>query len=71
MAFSVNANGHVENARVLDANPKGIFEDNVLAAVSDWLYDPADLGGKKVKVQLKHKIYMYWKDYPNNIMQLK
>ena len=71
VAFSVNASGHVENVRVLDANPKGIFEDNVVAAVADWLYDPANFGGKKVKVQLTQKIQLYWKDYPNNITQLK
>lgn len=71
VVFSINPSGHVENVRVLDANPKGIFEENVIAAVSDWLYDPADLGGKKVKVQLTQKIHLFWKDYPNNIKQLK
>jgi outer membrane biosynthesis protein TonB len=61
----------VDNVRVLDASPKGVFEDNVVAAVSDWLYDPADIGGKKVKVQLTQKVFMKWKDYPNNLVQLK
>ena len=71
VAFSILPTGHVDNVRVLDASPKGVFEDNVVAAVSDWLYDPADIGGKKVKVQLTQKVFMKWKDYPNNLVQLK
>jgi protein TonB len=71
VAFTVNALGNVENVRVLDANPKGVFEENVIASVKHWVYSPADFGGKKVKVQLTQKIELFWKDYPNNNKQLK
>ena len=71
VAFSVNAQGLVENIRVLDAHPKGVFEENVIASVKHWVYSPADIGGKKVKVQLTQRIELFWKDYPNNNKQLK
>lgn len=71
VAFSVNTLGDVENVRVLDANPKGVFEENVIASVKHWVYSPADIGGKKVKVQLTQKIELFWKDYPNNNKQLR
>lgn len=71
VAFTINSFGNVENIRVLDANPKGVFEENVIASVKHWVYSPADFGGKKVKVQLTQKIELFWKDYPNNNQQLK
>lgn len=71
VTFTVNLRGKVENVRVLDSQPPGLFDANVVAAVSDWIYDPADLQGKKAKVQLTQRIQLYWKDYPNNHQQLK
>lgn len=71
VTFTVNTSGKVENVQVLDSQPKGVFDEKVIAAVSDWIYDPADMKGRKVKVQLTQRIEMHWKDYPNNNQQLK
>ncbi len=71
VTFSVNTRGKVENVRVLDSQPPGLFDANVVAAVSDWIYDPADIQGRKVKVQLTQRIEMHWKDYPHNNQQLR
>lgn len=71
VTFVVNLQGKVENVRVLDSQPAGLFDANVVAAVSDWIYDPTDLKARKAKVQLTQRIQMYWKDYPNNNQQLR
>jgi periplasmic protein TonB len=71
VAFTVNTKGFVENVRVLDAQPRGVFEENVIASVKNWVYSPADFGGKKVKAQLTQKIELFYKDYPNNNKQLQ
>jgi len=71
VAFTVNAKGFVENVRVLDAQPRGVFEENVIASVQHWVYSPADFGGKAVKAQLTQKIELFYKDYPNNNRQLQ
>lgn len=71
VAFTVNAKGFVENVRVLDAQPRGVFEENVIASVKHWVYSPADFGGKKVKAQLTQKIELFYKDYPYNNKQLQ
>lgn len=71
VAFTVNAKGFVENVRVLDAQPRGVFEENVIASVKHWVYSPADFGGKKVKAQLTQRIELFYKDYPNNNKQLQ
>lgn len=71
VTFTVNMQGKVENVRVLDSQPAGLFDANVVAAVSDWIYDPEDLKARKAKVQLTQRIAMFWKDYPNNNQQLR
>lgn len=71
VTFTVNMKGKVENVRVLDSQPAGLFDANVVAAVSDWIYDPEDLKARKAKVQLTQRIEMHWKDYPNNNHQLR
>ena len=71
VAFTVNAKGFVENVRVLDAQPRGVFEENVIESVKHWVYSPADFGGKAVKAQLTQKIELFYKDYPNNNKQLQ
>jgi TonB family protein len=71
VAFTVNTKGEVENVRVLDAQPRGVFEDNVIASVKNWIYDPADFNGKKVKAQLTQRIELFYKDYPRNNRQIQ
>lgn len=71
VAFTVNQFGRVENVRVLDSQPRGVFDANVISSVRDWVYDPADFQGRKVKAQLTQRIDLYWKDYPNNNKQLQ
>jgi len=71
VAFTVNAKGFVENVRVLDAQPRGVFEENVIASVKHWVYSPSEFGGKKVKAQLTQRIELFYKDYPNNNKQLQ
>ncbi|MBT8131614.1 MAG: TonB family protein [Gammaproteobacteria bacterium] len=46
--FVVAGNGKVSNIRVLDASPRGIFEDAAVYAMSRWLYAPFYLKGKPV-----------------------
>lgn len=69
VAFTVTPQGNVENVRVLDANPRGVFEENVVAAVRDWIYSPEDLDGKKL--HLTQRIALRWEDYPRNNTSLK
>ena len=71
VAFTVNMQGYVEDVRILDSQPKGVFDENVIAAVRDWIYDPQDMKMRKAKVQLTQRIELFWKDYPNNNFQLK
>ena len=65
VAFRLTPEGRTADVRVLDAHPGGVFEDNVVRAVEDWLYDMRDL---KVKgdLILTQKIELFWRDYPDN-----
>ncbi|MDH3768026.1 MAG: TonB family protein [Gammaproteobacteria bacterium] len=38
--FVVSGDGRVRNVRVLDASPRGVFEDAAVHAMSRWLYAP-------------------------------
>ena len=62
VAFAVNNNGLVEDIRIMDASPRGVFEAHAVSAVEKWRYD-AYKGPKKY---LSQRIEFLYKNYPNN-----
>lgn len=62
VAFAVNNNGLVEDIRIMDASPRGVFEAHAVSAVEKWRYD-AYQGPKKY---LSQRIEFLYKNYPNN-----
>lgn len=67
VAFHVKPNGHTTKIRILDANPKGVFEETVLKAVTGWRYSEQSLKGHKGNMVLTQKVELFWKDYPSNV----
>lgn len=62
--FTVNTEGHVENIRIVDAQPKGVFEDAAVKSISHWIYPeqshPLDV---RQRVEFKLKDFQYnWND---------
>jgi len=47
--YDVSVDGTVENARVVEAVPPGVFDDAALAAVRSWKFHPAVRDGKVVE----------------------
>ncbi|WP_165283084.1 TonB family protein [Serratia sp. 1D1416] len=37
--FDIDVNGQVQNARVVESEPKGVFDSEVLKAMSKWRYE--------------------------------
>lgn len=56
VVFVVTGKGRVENVRIIDADPRGVFEAAVVESVSEWLYESNIVGGKPVARQVKQKI---------------
>ena len=67
VAFSVTPHGRTRNVRVLDANPRGIFEEKVISAVQDWQYVLNFPGKARGDVILTQKVEVLWKNYPHNL----
>ena len=67
VAFSVTAQGNTHNIRVLDANPRGVFEEKVVAAVNDWQYTLNFSSRARGEVILTQKVEVQWRNYPQNI----
>ena len=65
VAFRLTAEGRTADVRVLDAHPGGVFEETVIRAVEDWLYDMRDIQYKGDLI-LTQKIELFWRDYPDN-----
>lgn len=65
VAFTLKADGRTADVRVLDAQPGGVFENTVIKAVEDWLYDMRDIDHKGELI-LTQKIELFWRDYPDN-----
>ncbi|HEU4427282.1 MAG TPA: energy transducer TonB, partial [Myxococcota bacterium] len=54
--FTITAAGTVRDAKVIDASPKGYFEEAALKAISRWRYNPKVQEGvavERVGVQVK------------------
>jgi len=56
LEFSVDADGHVVAARVLESTPPGVFEHAALDAVSAWTYQPLGIETKDMKVRLTFRM---------------
>ncbi|MEM8564086.1 MAG: TonB family protein [Pseudomonadota bacterium] len=67
VAFQVSADGTTRDVQVLDANPRGVFEEKVVAAVSDWRYRVNFYGGATGAVVLTQKVEVNWENYPQNL----
>lgn len=52
----ISAEGNVEDIRVLESSPSGVFEESATEALRNWKFEPAVYQGKKVKVWAKQKI---------------
>ncbi|NND61359.1 MAG: energy transducer TonB [Gammaproteobacteria bacterium] len=48
LIFVVTGSGRVENIRILDASPRGVFEDAAVSALQNWLYAPYYVNGQPV-----------------------
>lgn len=67
VAFQVTREGRTSGARVLDAKPRGVFEEKVLAAIEDWRYQ-VDADKKfSGSVVLTQKVEVQWRNYPQNL----
>lgn len=67
VAFSVTPDGRTQKVRVLDASPRGVFEEAVIAAVSDWKYQVSFAGKAKGDVVMTQKVEVLWSNYPQNL----
>ena len=67
VAFAVTPQGRTRDVRVLDARPRGVFEDKVVAAVEDWQYSVSKASELKGTIILTQRVEVRWEDYPMNI----
>jgi len=70
VAFNVTPQGSTKNIRVLDASPRGVFEEKVIAAVEDWKYSVRFFSSFEGEVVLTQKVEVEWKDFHKNMPDL-
>jgi protein TonB len=46
--FTILASGSLSNIEIVDADPRGFFEDAATAALARWRYEPCEWNGVKV-----------------------
>ena len=51
VAYDVTVDGSVANARVVESDPKGVFDEAALTAVRTWKFHPAVKNGKIVETK--------------------
>ncbi|GAC1629817.1 MAG: hypothetical protein NVS9B10_21560 [Nevskia sp.] len=53
VVFVVNTRGHVENVRIVDAQPRGVYEAAAIESVGNWIYAPG-----KQAAEVKQRVEM-------------
>lgn len=63
VVFSVGTTGRVGNIRIVDADPKGLFEGATVESISNWIYEPTDRPREVTqRIEFKLEDYQYnWK----------
>lgn len=51
LIYTVTASGHVEDVRILEADPAEVFDAAALAAVRTWRYRPLQQGGEPLTLE--------------------
>jgi len=52
----IDQTGKIQNVKLLESSPPGIFDDVAIEGVHSWKFEPAVYQGKKVQVWAKQKI---------------
>lgn len=52
----VNKDGDVDQVKLLDSQPEGVFDQAALSSVKTWNFSPAEYKGKYVSVWVKQKL---------------
>lgn len=56
LSVLIDAAGNVEDVKVLEANPGGVFEQVAVESVQDWRFKPAQYQGKNVRVWARQTV---------------
>ena len=67
VAFTITPEGRTRDVRVLDARPRGVFEEKVISAVEDWQYRLNFSSRNQYDVTLTQKVEVLWQNYPQNL----
>lgn len=67
VAFTVTPDGRTRDVRVLDARPRGVFEEKVIAAVEDWQYQLNFSSKQRANLVMTQRVEVRWSSYPQNI----
>ena len=59
VAFTVNENGGVEDARVIDGEPPGMFDSASLRAVARFRFNPRTRNGEPIKTHNVQYVFTY------------
>lgn len=52
----ISETGSIENLKILESNPPGVFDEAATEALKQWRFEPARYQGKAVKVWAKQRI---------------
>ncbi len=58
VVFFVTAEGRVTNIRIVDAQPKGVFEQAMIESIRNWIY-PESSGAREVQQRFEFKLEDY------------
>lgn len=56
LSLLIGPTGQVEKVKVLEASPRGVFEDVASAGVQTWKFEPASYKGESVRVWATQKV---------------
>lgn len=56
LSLFIDKSGRVHQAKVLESEPPGVFEQSALSAVKQWSFEPALYQGNAVSLWVKQKI---------------
>jgi TonB family protein len=56
LEFTVNVDGSTSDVEVVDASPKGVFDDAAMHAVHSWVFTPYTLGGERQRHRIRMRV---------------